>query len=149
MREINMIVVHCSATPPNMNIGAAKIKEWHTNINKWSDIGYHYVITRDGTIEEGRPVDRPGAHARGFNADSIGVCLVGGVDVNGEADCNFTRAQWVALGSCLDTLANSYGPAKIVGHRDLSPDKDGDGIIDANERLKACPSFDVAAWIGG
>ena len=148
MRNINMIVIHCSATPPSADIGVDEIRGWHVNGNGWSDIGYHYVIKRNGTIEEGRPVERSGAHARGNNANSIGVCMVGGVDAGGAADCNFTKAQWESLDSCISSLSSAYGPVEIVGHRDLSPDLNGDGTIDASERLKACPTFDVSAWLG-
>lgn len=151
MRDINLLVIHCSATPPGSAIGVDEIRKWHTKPkpegNGWSDVGYHYVITRDGVIEPGRPVERPGAHARGHNANSIGVCLVGGVDRNQKPDCNFTRLQWGSLSVLVDSLLQAYGPLKVIGHRDLSPDLDGDGVIDASERLKACPCFDAGEWM--
>ncbi len=82
MREINEIIVHCSATPESMDIGVKEIRDWHVNDNKWDDIGYHFVIRRDGTIECGRSIDKAGAHCKGHNAHSIGMCLVGGEDAD-------------------------------------------------------------------
>ena len=72
------IVIHCSATPSNMDIGVDKIRKWHVDDNGWDDIGYHYVIRRDGTLEIGRDEAMVGSHARAVNGTSIGVCLIGG-----------------------------------------------------------------------
>lgn len=133
MRTLNTIVVHCSATPPDRNVTVADIRRWHTKGNGWSDVGYHYVIRRDGVVEAGRPLERPGAHAAGYNADSIGVCLVGGVDSDGQPDANFTRQQWAALAQLVDDILLTHGPLKVIGHRDVNAGK-------------ACPCFDVGAW---
>ena len=78
MRKINEIILHCSATPASMDIGAKEIRDWHVNGNHWRDIGYHWVIRRDGTVEKGRPEYQVGAHCLNHNANSIGVCMVGG-----------------------------------------------------------------------
>lgn len=78
MREINLIVVHCTYSRPSMDIGVEEIRKWHVEGNSWTDIGYHYVIRRDGTIEDGRPIERPGAHVKGHNSNSIGIAWVGG-----------------------------------------------------------------------
>jgi len=78
--DIARIIVHCSATPPDMSIGVSEIRDWHVNQNKWSDIGYHFVIKRGGLIQQGRDIELAGAHAEGHNSDSIGICLVGGVE---------------------------------------------------------------------
>lgn len=135
MRDLSTIIVHCSYTPPDMDIGAATITEWHVDERGWDDIGYHYVITRDGAIEDGRPVEIQGAHAYGHNADSIGICLIGGMADDGETpDSNFTRWQWEALGALMEDLQGRYGPLEVIGHRD----------VDAK---KACPCFDVKAWV--
>lgn len=136
-RPISLIVVHCSATPQDMDVGAAEIRSWHLR-RGWSDIGYHYVIRRDGALEPGRPVDRAGAHVKGHNARSIGVCLVGGNDADdrARAEFNFTRAQLATLERTLVGLLALYPDARVVGHRDLDP-------------RKACPCFDVAAWWAG
>jgi N-acetylmuramoyl-L-alanine amidase len=94
MRLIDTIIGHCSFTPPKMDIGAAEIRGWHVDENGWLDIGYAYVIRRNGIIELGRDLDNDGdvdeeigAHARGFNAHSIGICVVGGMDEYGLSDC--------------------------------------------------------------
>ena len=132
-REVNLIVVHCSATNPNMDIGAHEIRSWHINDNGWSDIGYHNVIRRDGTLEHGRDLAESGAHAKGYNANSIGVCLIGGVDIENNPANNFTDKQFATLRGYLDTMAEIFD-ANILGHRDLP---------NVN---KACPSFDVRDW---
>ena len=86
MRDISEIIVHCSATPKGRNVDTAEIKRWHTEDNGWSDIGYHFVVELDGDIGVGRPQERSGAHCKGKNATSIGVCYVGGVAENGTAE---------------------------------------------------------------
>lgn len=128
-----LIVVHCSATPPSMDIGREEIREWHLD-RGFSDIGYHWVIRRNGDVEAGRPGGDIGAHAQGYNSLSVGLCLVGGVDGMLRPDANFTRAQYDQLESLLIGLQHAYPEATIVGHRDLP------------EVTKACPSFDVKAW---
>ena len=137
MREIRRVIIHCSATKPGMDIGAAEIRKWHVDGNGWNDIGYHYVIRRSGEIEKGRSEHIAGAHVAGHNGDSIGVCLVGGIDDKGKPDANFTAAQWAALDHLVTQLTKvSYPGATVSGHRDWTD-------------AKACPSFDVRAWWGG
>jgi len=135
-RKINLIVVHCAATNPHMDIGAHEIRQWHL-AKGWSDIGYHNVIRRDGTLEHGRDLAIAGAHAKGYNQFSIGVCLVGGVDVNNNPENNFTKEQFTTLKGYLDTMVNVFPEAKVLGHRDLPDVK------------KACPSFNVVGWYYG
>lgn len=141
MRAITKIVLHCSATPGSMDIGAAEIRRWHTDPkpkgNGWRSIGYHHVIRRDGTVEDALPHARAGIHASGHNAKSIGVCLVGGCEkVGGKlvARKNFTPAQMLALDKLVRELMARYPEAEVVGHRDLNPGKD-------------CPSFSVRDWL--
>lgn len=135
MRQIDTIVIHCSATPADRDIGRAEIDHWHRD-KGWSGIGYHFVLRRDGTRETGRPVEQVGSHAQGHNARSIGICLVGGVakagDVRGVE--NFTATQWTALRLLVVQLRKRYPNARIVGHRDLNRGKD-------------CPSFSVRDWL--
>ncbi len=136
MREIKTIVIHCSATKPDMEVGVEEIRNWHT-ARGWSDVGYHYVINRKGMAEAGRSLDRVGAHVAGHNADTCGVCLVGGLDRNGNADFNFTLAQLNTLRSVVAKIAHDYPTVdKICGHRDFP------GVA------KACPCFDVEALLG-
>jgi N-acetylmuramoyl-L-alanine amidase len=141
-----LIVVHCSATGPQADIGVAKITQWHKQ-RGFDTIGYHYVIRRDGTRETGRPESTIGAHVRGHNSNSIGICLAGGVDARGKPQNNFTLAQFATLETLLRELKERYPRARILGHRDLSPDKNGDGRITSDEFIKACPSFNVKEWL--
>ena len=145
-RQTKYIVVHCSATRSNQDIGADEIRQWHLN-NGWDDIGYHAVIRRDGRIEFGRHFDEPGAHVKSHNFQSVGVCMVGGVDHEGKAENNFTAQQFVSLKGILVVLRRAYTGAVVVGHRDLSPDLDGDGVIEEHEWMKECPSFDIMEWL--
>jgi len=129
------LVVHCAATFSNMDIGRKEIRHWHLQ-RGFSDIGYHYVIRRDGTLEDGRPNTIPGAHARGYNLNSLGICLVGGAKMNStKAENNFTPEQFDMLAKLLVQLLELHPDAEILGHCDLP------GV------QKACPSFDVRYWI--
>ena len=134
MREIKYIVVHCSATPPSLDIGADEIRKWHTEERGWKDIGYHFVIRRDGSVEKGREIGRSGAHVRGYNANSIGVCYVGGVSESGKAEDNRTADQSRVLFATVSSLKKRWPKAEVLGHRDF-PDV-----------RKACPCFDVKQW---
>jgi len=130
-RKITEIIVHCSATPDGKDYTVVDIRRWHKQ-QGWSDIGYHYVVYRNGHIEPGRDVDLIGAHCEGHNAHSIGVCYIGGVDRDGKTPKDTrTLAQKAALISVLTELKQLYPGAKIYGHRDF--DRKG----------KACPSFDA------
>ena len=128
MRPIDRLFIHCSATTPKMDIGVKEIRKWHTD-KGWSDIGYHFVIRRDGAIEDGRDIDKVGAHVAGYNTGSIGICMVGGVDAAMKAADNFTVEQWRSIRNLLKILKFDYPKATIHGHNEF-----------AN---KACPSFDV------
>ena len=127
MRDINQIIIHCSYTPASMDIGVPEIRQWHLDRN-WSDIGYHYVIRRNGVIERGRDEATIGAHVRGQNHDSIGVCLVGG-----KPYFNFTREQFSSLQHLLYELKSRYPNVTISGHNEHTSDK-------------TCPTFDVQEW---
>ncbi len=131
----NLIVIHCAATPPGMDIGVDTIRKWHRK-RGWLDVGYHYVIKLDGTIEDGRPADAMGAHVYGFNSRSIGICMVGGVDADMQpSGDHFTPEQWETLALFVEQLADTeYPGAKVTGHNNL-------------DKNKACPSFDVGEWL--
>lgn len=150
-QRTDLIVIHCSATKPSQHIGRAQIEEWHL-AKGWSGIGYHFVITRAGDLETGRPLEEVGAHVQGYNAHSVGVCMVGGLDDLGRAIQNapaqFTTAQWDTARVLVAFLRKLYPAAKVVGHRDLSPDKNQDGKIQPAEWLKTCPGFDAARELG-
>lgn len=136
MRTINRIIIHCAATFPTMDIGVKEIRQWHVRDNGWADIGYHFVIRRDGSVEHGRPVEQAGAHCKNYNAGSIGVCLVGGLEKleNGKtfSKANYTDSQWASLRELVTQLQQNYPAATVHGHQDFAH--------------KACPCFDVAAW---
>ena len=150
-RRITDIVVHCTATPEGQSLTVEQIRAEHIRENGWNDIGYHYVILLDGTIAPGRDVDKVGAHVSGHNSHSIGVAYVGGLEPQRPGmkykDLNAkdtrTDAQKNALLNLLMLLRKNYPGAKISGHRDFSPDKNGDGIISPCEWIKDCPSFDA------
>jgi len=130
MRDIDTVIIHCSATPPSMDISANEIRHWHVNDNGWSDIGYHYVIKRNGELEIGRSLSDIGAHAKGYNKTSIGVCLVGGANIHGEPSDNFTPEQM----STLKMITVIYRHHNIIGHNEV-------------DEKKACPSFNVQKWL--
>ncbi|MBQ9474658.1 MAG: N-acetylmuramoyl-L-alanine amidase [Bacteroidales bacterium] len=129
MRKITEIIVHCSATPEGRPVTVEDIDLWHRE-RGFRCIGYHYVIYLDGTVHPGRPVSEPGAHCTGHNANSIGVCYVGGCDAAMNPKDTRTPAQKEALRTLIRKLLNVYPGATVHGHREF-----------AN---KDCPSFDVA-----
>ena len=146
------IVIHCSASAFGVDMSAAEIDEIHrAPPRKWRKIGYAQVIRRDGLIEFGRHFDNQGAHVAGHNRHTVGVCLIGGLMPDGEPGREFfdtfTREQEHSLLRTISFLKLAYPDAAVVGHRDLSPDIDGDGIVEEHEWLKACPTFDVAEWM--
>ena len=129
MRPINEIIVHCSATPKGRDFTVADITEWHKQ-RGFKTIGYHYVVYRDGSVHVGRPVEQVGAHCVGHNANSIGVCYIGGLAANGKTpEDTRTIAQKDALVLLLNKLKRDFPLATIHGHRDFA--------------RKACPSFDA------
>jgi len=128
MRTINEIIIHCSATKEGNKISAATIDKWHKD-RGWRCIGYHYVVRIDGSIEYGRPVQDIGAHVKGRNKHSIGVCYIGGLDADMEPKDTRTRDQKESLLYLLKTLKRLHPDATIHGHREF-----------AN---KACPCFDA------
>lgn len=158
MRPINLIVVHCTATLNGRWTTTADIDGWHKTRGFRRDpaarrrcspdlahIGYHHVIYTNGAIANGRGYDEIGAHTSGHNKASLGIAMVG-MD-------RFSVAQWESLRGLIRALTEQQGKyfarypnARVVGHRDLSPDIDGDGVVEPQEWLKTCPGFDVAAW---
>lgn len=176
-RHISLIVIHCSATPSGKPLrtavesAAEAINRWHKErgfkrspdaVRGFSPslphIGYHFVIDLDGRVANGRSIEEAGAHAAGFNANSIGICLIGGAEKTGQ----YTPAQWQALAKLvreqhaqhLKAIHFQYAQRKsgvltngICGHRDLSPDQNANGITEPFEWLKTCPGFSVQEWL--
>lgn len=134
------IVIHCADTYAHMNVGAAEIRSWHL-ARGWSDIGYHYVIKRNGTLETGRDRDNDGkileetgAHVYGHNTGTLGICLIGGKGAHNGPEDNFTVDQWTTLRTLVLLLSEVYPKAKIFGHTEL-------------DKGKSCPNFDVQKWL--
>ena len=123
MRQITQIILHCSATPAGVPYTLHDIDHWHQQ-QGWNGCGYHYIILLDGTIQQGRPLEIPGAHCMGHNAHSIGICYEGGLDIRGQPADTRTEAQKAAMRRLLEELHGRYPRAVIVGHHDLNPQKD-------------------------
>lgn len=127
-RTINRIIVHCTATKEGEDHTIAEIKKWHL-ARGFSDIGYHYVIYRDGSVNNGRDVNIAGAHCSGYNSNSIGICYVGGLDKFGNPKDTRTDKQKASLIQLLTSLKKLYPKATIHGHCEFSN--------------KACPCFNA------
>lgn len=122
MRVLDTIIVHCADTPETMDIGVNEIRQWHVTDNGWTDIGYHYVIRRNGTVEEGRPLKVAGAHCYGHNSTSIGICLVGRDKFNPE--------QFKALYKLVTGLKKEFKISVVKGHNEY-------------DEHKTCPNFNI------
>ena len=128
MRTIDEIIVHCTATKAGRHFDVNDVRRWHLQRN-FRDIGYHYLVLLDGTVQQGRPLAEAGAHCTGHNARSIGVCYVGGLSASGQPADTRTPAQRLALRNLLAGLKRQFSTAVIHGHRDFAD--------------KACPCFDA------
>lgn len=143
MRQITEAIIHCSATRPTWMGNATtaekaeEIRRWHVDENGWSDIGYHYLIDRDGTAVEGRNVSRTGAHVKGHNRGTIGICLIGGLgsSANDAFEDHFTPQQDRKLRALLSHLMIEHGFTEASGHNEYA--------------AKACPGFNVKRWLAG
>ena len=131
MRTITLIIIHCSATPEGKSLSAEACRQDHILHRGFRDIGYHFYITQDGVLHHCRPVSEIGAHVRGFNRHSIGICYEGGLDENGRPADTRTTAQRFALLDLLTILKHQYPEAQILGHYQLSA-----------TIYKACPCYD-------
>ncbi len=131
--KTKLLVVHCAATKPSMHVKASTIRNWHVNERGWSDIGYHWFIRRNGFLEPGRDESLVGSHAKGFNSESIAVCLAGGLSEDGKPEDNFTEAQIETLRQFVWDMNDKYPNIEVLGHRDLPKVK------------KDCPCFDVCS----
>ena len=141
--EIHTIIVHCSATKEGVWVDAKDIDGWH-KARGWSGVGYHRVIRLDGSVEQGRPYTKRGAHVAGNNTNTIGICMIGGLDEFGTPKNTFTDEQFHALMAEIINIRTFCNISQIKGHRDFSPDLNGDGLITPDEWVKQCPCFDVA-----
>ena len=142
MRAISLIVVHCSATREDKSFTEHDLDVCHRR-RGFNGVGYHFYIRKNGDIKSTRPLERVGAHARGFNSESIGICYEGGLDKNGKAKDTRTDAQKKAMRELVQDICHRHDIIDILGHRDTSPDKNGNGIVEKCEWMKECPCFDV------
>lgn len=135
--RVEKVIIHAADTPAGMDVGVEEIRRWHVEGNGWSDIGYHYVIRRNGQIELGRDLDNDGdveehqgAHVYGHNLGTLGICMVGG-----KPDCNYTAAQWRSLAWLVRDILGRHGltVSDVYGHREF-------------DSGKTCPQFDAPAW---
>lgn len=124
--KTDTIVIHCADTPDDRDVDAATIKKWHVEERGWDDIGYHYVIRRNGLVEPGRDIKVQGAHAKQVNGTSVGICMVGRSE--------FDARQFESLRDLVQSLLRQYPDCKVIGHCDVEPKKPN------------CPGFDVAKW---
>lgn len=131
MKKIKYIIIHCTATAEFKDFKAKDVDKWHKQ-RGWDCIGYHYLIDLDGTIEKGRPETKIGAHCKGFNDCSIGICYVGGLASDNKTPKDTrTNAQKASLLKLIKQLKAKYTNAKVVGHKDMP------------NVHKACPCFEA------
>ena len=128
MRKIDLIVIHCTASRPNQHLTLGMLDKMH-QAKGWKCCGYHYYITRDGQLHFSRPEEMVGAHARHYNAHSIGICYEGGLLSNGHPADTRTPEQKAALWHLLKSLKQDYPDAQILGHCELP------------HVVKTCPNF--------
>lgn len=133
MRQINEIIIHCTATKEGQTVTVTDIDRWH-RANGWNGIGYHYVVYLDGSIHKGRNENVSGAHCVGHNNKSLGVVYVGGLDRFGKAKDTRTTAQKMALDRLINELKAKYRGATVHGHNEFAK--------------KDCPCFDVRREYG-
>lgn len=150
-RVVKRIVIHCSGGSQTQTAG--QIASWHLrSLSKggkgWSAPGYHYIVEPSGSVVATWPEDRIANGAKGFNADSIHVCYIGGVDSSLRPVDNRTAAQKNSLARVIEDIRRRHGRLPVVGHRDLSPDLNGNGKIEPQEWIKACPCFDAIMEYG-
>lgn len=136
-----MIVIHCSATEAGREVSARSITQWH-KARGFRTIGYHFLIHLDGKISRGRKLEEIGAHVKGYNINSVGICYVGGLK-NAKSFDTRTTSQIHSIRGLVAALKSMFDIARIVGHRDLSVDLNANGMITKSEWMKDCPCFDV------
>ena len=142
-RSVTVIVVHCTATRVNVDFTQQDLLRCH-RAQGMTCVGYHFYIRKDGFIWSTRPLEMAGAHARGHNQHSIGIAYEGGLDEQGHPADTRTEKQKFSMRALIRTLKRDFAITRVCGHRDLSPDTNGNGVVEPSEWLKQCPCFDVA-----
>jgi N-acetyl-anhydromuramyl-L-alanine amidase AmpD len=135
-KKTDSIIIHCAATKASMDIGYDEIRKWHVDQNGWDDVGYHFIIRRNGKLEKARPEGYSGAHAPSHNSRSIGICLVGGMADDGGPENNFTLEQFLTLKDLVNMIMEKYSDiTEVLGHCDVQENKPN------------CPGFNVKEWL--
>lgn len=146
-RLIHTLVWHCTATPEGKEFTRAQIDAMH-RARGFSKIGYHKLIHLDGRVSIGRAESEVGAHVAGHNVGTLGFSYVGGVDARNRPKDTRTPEQKATMVRLTEEAARKYKLRAVVGHRDLSPDRDHDGVVEPWEWVKSCPCFDVVPEYG-
>lgn len=141
MRTINLIVIHCSATREDKDFTEYDLDVCHRR-RGFNGAGYHFYIRKNGDIKSTRPIEKVGAHAKGFNRESIGICYEGGLDSKGRPKDTRPNGETFTAGTDSYFIEGLSG-CRVCGHRDLSPDRNENGEIEPEEWVKACPCFDA------
>lgn len=141
-REINRIIIHCTATSQSATV--ENILKYFKNTLKWRNPGYHYIIAPDGTVSNTHPLGKIANGVRGFNRDSVNISYIGG-----KHEDDRTQAQKDSMRRLVKMLRrpSNLGLVEVVGHRDMSPDTNHNGIVEPHEWIKLCPSFEVSKWL--
>lgn len=145
------IIIHCSATRVTSNYTVEQLDAGHKargfkrpiQSEQLKHIGYQYYIRKDGTVCTGRHEDETGAHCKGWNSRSVGICYEGGLDENGKAADTRTPEQKETINKLVNDICQRWQILQVIGHRDTSPDTNNNGVIDPYERIKECPCYDV------
>lgn len=146
MRTIDLIVIHCSATRASCDFTEHDLEVCHRR-RGFNGAGYHFYIRKNGNISPMRPVETVGAHVQGYNKTSIGICYEGGLDSLGKPKDTRTVEQKHSLNKLIRDLLLRYPGCKVCGHRDLSPDLNGNGVVEPSEWIKQCPCYNVSEEI--
>lgn len=142
-RSITLIVVHCTATKVDADFTQKDLLRCH-KARGMCMVGYHFYIRKDGFIWSTRPLEMVGAHCLGYNQESVGVAYEGGLDIQGLPADTRTPEQKHSMRVLIRTLKKMFPVSRVCGHRDLSPDSNGNGVVEPSEWLKQCPCFEVA-----
>lgn len=151
MREIDLFVIHCSATRVNTDYTVYQLMKDHKDKGFRPPFGYHYYIPKAGAVIKGRPIEDMGAHAKGYNANSIGICYEGGLNEQAKAADTRTNSQKSVLLHLINEILfelkkhQNIGHIEITGHRDLSPDPNHDVEATPDEWMRQCPCFNTKA----
>ncbi len=145
MRAVKYCVSHCSAGPRSQKLQAI-LDYWQFN-NGWKNSGYHFIIAEDGTIYQLLSINRISNGVAGYNSDSINICCIGGVDAKGNPIDNRSKAQIESHIMLLTRIKELFNNLIFLGHRDFSTDKNGNGILESWEWIKACPGYDFRTWL--